>query len=162
MFLGAFAVGDVRNDIDQPQSPAVPAARDHLPAAGKPPDRSIGFQDPVFDRKPVLPVRQFVKAFGKVTVIGMEREPEFVMLAAEVPAPVLERYPEQRHRFVGPDADAGFQIGFPVHQPAGLEGGAIPRLALSEFFGSSLQRLFGVKQITLGAVAGGSSVFGFL
>src|ERR1700728_673615 len=162
MLFGALAIGNIRYNVDHAPSLAVFAPSDHLPAARQPSDCSIGFQDSVLDRKPILPIGLLIEAFRPVPVVRMDRQPEFIILATEASTAVHEREPEQRHRFFGPGACARLQIRFPMNQAPCLQGRTEPRLAFGERLGPAFQVVLRLEKILFDPLAGTQNDNGIL
>ena len=124
-FLGQLAVGDVGNDADQQVRPAVGQPRQHLAPARQPQQAAVGVQHPVVGGERILLVGQRMEAGNEVAVVGVQRALVFVVVTADLAAPVRQLQPEQRHALGRPLPGVRHKVGLPGSQSTGGQRGAV-------------------------------------
>jgi hypothetical protein len=120
------------SDIDQAMRPAIGLSRRHLTTPVHPQRGAVRPYDPVFGGKRILFVGGLMELLQQMTVIGMQRPSEFVLVASDAPLAVRQVKTEQRHALRRPGSRPRHKVGFPRAHPAGRKRRAVEFLALPQ------------------------------
>ena len=123
--FGQLAIGDVGNDADQQVCPAVGQPRQHLAPARQPQQAAVGVQHPIVGGERILLVGQRMEAINQVAVVGVQRTPVFVVVAADLAARAGQLQAEQRHALGRPLPGVRHKVGLPGSQSTSGQRGAV-------------------------------------